>query len=60
MTGTIALTQTTTAATITIGHPAANALPLALLHQLCDQLASLKDKKDLRVVLIQTEGSGAF
>ena len=60
MTGTITLTQTTTVATITIGHPAANALPLALLHQLCDQLASLKDKKDLRVVLIQTEGSGAF
>ncbi|MGA1771653.1 MAG: enoyl-CoA hydratase/isomerase family protein [Flavobacteriaceae bacterium] len=60
MDGTITLTQNQAVATITVGHPAANALPLALLTKLSQTLKTVASDTKIHVVVLQTEGDGAF
>jgi methylglutaconyl-CoA hydratase len=47
-------------ATITFAHPKSNSLPAALLASLADAVSDAGRNADARVILIQSEGTGAF
>ena len=47
-------------ATITFSHPASNSFPSELLQQLTDELYSLSKNRDIAIIILQSEGSGAF
>jgi len=47
-------------ATIRFGHPKSNALPAALLRSLASTIAHAGARDDVRVLLLRSEGAGAF
>ena len=47
-------------ATVTFGHPAGNSFPGHLLKRLSDELAALSDDHSVSVIVLQSEGNGAF
>ena len=47
-------------ATITFGHPASNSFPGTLLHELTEAIKTLSHFPDVSVVVLQSEGNGAF
>lgn len=47
-------------ATITFSHPASNSFPSSLLQKLVDELNSTDKNKDVNVIILQSDGNGAF
>src|SRR5689334_14046456 len=47
-------------ATVTFGHPRSNSLPGALLTRLADTITSVGNDPDARVLILRSEGPGAF
>ena len=47
-------------ATIRFGHPKGNSLPGALLARLSETIAWVGKEPDTRVVVLRSEGTGAF
>lgn len=47
-------------ATITFSHPASNSFPSYLLQNLVDELNSTSSNKDVNIIILQSEGNGAF
>ncbi|MGL5111547.1 MAG: enoyl-CoA hydratase/isomerase family protein [Flavobacterium sp.] len=47
-------------ATLTFGHPASNSFPVNLLKELTTAIQALGNNDDIRAVVIQSEGEGAF
>lgn len=47
-------------AKVTFSHPASNSFPSSLLQQLTDELASLNRNESVTVIILQSEGTGAF
>ena len=47
-------------ATITFGHPASNSFPRELLDRLTSEFKSLSESQLVSVIVIQSQGSGAF
>lgn len=47
-------------ATVTFMHPKSNSLPASLLARLADEIHALGDNADARVVVLRSEGTGAF
>lgn len=47
-------------ATITFSHPASNSFPSSLLQQLVEELNAVSSNEDVNVVILQSEGNGAF
>ncbi len=47
-------------AKVTFSHPASNSFPSSLLQQLTDELASLNKNESVTVIILQSEGTGAF
>lgn len=47
-------------AKVTFSHPASNSFPSSLLQQLTDELASLNKNESVTIVVLQSEGTGAF
>lgn len=47
-------------ATITFSHPASNSFPSSLLQQLVDELNAVDKNDGVNVVILQSEGNGAF
>jgi methylglutaconyl-CoA hydratase len=47
-------------ATITFSHPASNSFPSSLLQKLVDELNSVSSNNAVNVVILQSEGTGAF
>ncbi|MDA0792711.1 MAG: enoyl-CoA hydratase/isomerase family protein [Bacteroidetes bacterium] len=45
---------------LTFGHPAGNSLPSLLLNQIAEALQVLQNDKDVRVIVIQSQGNKAF
>jgi methylglutaconyl-CoA hydratase len=58
--GTLSTTIDNNIATLTFGHPASNSFPGALLSQLADALQLISHNNDVAVVVLQSEGEGAF
>lgn len=47
-------------ATVTFGHPASNSFPRILLDRLTNELTFLSDNPDISVIVLKSEGNGAF
>jgi methylglutaconyl-CoA hydratase len=47
-------------ATIEFGHPASNSFPSELLQRLTDELNALSNNQDVNVIVLKSEGNGAF
>lgn len=47
-------------ATITFSHPASNSFPSSLLQKLVDELNAASSNNEVNVILLQSEGNGAF
>lgn len=47
-------------AVITFGHPAGNSFPLAQLDRLTQELKELQNNEKVSIILLQSEGTGAF
>lgn len=47
-------------ATITFSHPASNSFPSYLLQKLVDELNTVSSNETVNVILLQSEGNGAF
>ena len=47
-------------ATIEFGHPASNSFPSELLERLTNKLNELSGNDDVRVIILKSEGAGAF
>lgn len=47
-------------ATIEFGHPASNSFPSVLLQRLTDELNTLAKNPDINVIVLRSEGEGAF
>lgn len=47
-------------ATITFSHPASNSFPSSLLQKLVDELNAVDKNNDVNIVILQSEGTGAF
>lgn len=47
-------------AKVTFSHPASNSFPSSLLQELTDELASLNKNESVTVIILQSEGTGAF
>ncbi|WP_333808977.1 enoyl-CoA hydratase/isomerase family protein [Flavobacterium sp.] len=47
-------------AKVTFSHPASNSFPSSLLQQLTDELQSLHKNEDVTIIVLQSEGTGAF
>jgi methylglutaconyl-CoA hydratase len=47
-------------ATIEFGHPASNSFPAELLQRLTDELTLLSNNADVSVIVLKSEGEGAF
>lgn len=58
--GTVDITVADGVATVTFAHPKSNSLPGALLRQLAATFDSLASNDAARVILLQSEGPGAF
>ena len=58
--GTVRTTVLNGIATITFFHPRKNALPASILRQLTEAVDHVAENQDARVVIVQSEGGGAF
>lgn len=58
--GTVGVNVTGGIATITFFHPKRNALPAVILKQLAEAIDTTAANADVRVVIVQSEGAGAF
>lgn len=47
-------------AKVTFSHPASNSFPSPLLQQLTDELQALNKNEDVTIIVLQSEGTGAF
>lgn len=47
-------------ATVQFGHPASNSFPRVLLDRLTNELTFLSDNPDISVIVLKSEGNGAF
>jgi len=47
-------------ATVTFGHPASNSFPSELLQKLTDELNSLSNNNEVSLVILKSQGEGAF
>lgn len=47
-------------ATVTFGHPASNSFPSELLQKLTDELNSLSTTKEVSLIVLKSQGEGAF
>ncbi|WPR72428.1 enoyl-CoA hydratase/isomerase family protein [Flavobacterium sp. NG2] len=47
-------------ATLTFGHPASNSFPRNLLDQLTEQINTLSTNQEVSVIVLQSQGNGAF
>jgi len=47
-------------AKVTFSHPASNSFPSSLLQQLTDELKSLNKNENVTIIVLQSEGTGAF
>lgn len=58
--GTLTVTITGTIATLTFGHPASNSFPKTLLQQLTAAIDEVSRNVVVKVVVLQSEGTGVF
>ena len=58
--GTVTLTVNNRIATVTFFHPKRNALPAAILRQLVEAIDAAAANADVRVIILASEGGGAF
>jgi methylglutaconyl-CoA hydratase len=58
--GTVTVNVGNGIATVTFFHPKRNALPAAILRQLTEAIDSTATNPDVRVVVLQSKGTGAF
>ena len=58
--GTVAVAVNNGIATVTFFHPKRNALPATILRQLAEAIDGLAGNPDARVVILTSEGTGAF
>jgi methylglutaconyl-CoA hydratase len=47
-------------AKVTFSHPASNSFPSSLLQQLTDELQALNKNEEVTIIVLQSEGTGAF
>lgn len=47
-------------AKVTFSHPASNSFPSSLLQQLTDELQSLNKNENVTIIVLQSDGTGAF
>src|SRR6187431_2566427 len=47
-------------ATVQFGHPASNSFPRVLLDRLTNELTFLSDNPEISVIILKSEGTGAF
>jgi len=47
-------------ATVQFGHPASNSFPRVLLDRLTNELSYLSDNEEISVIILKSEGTGAF
>ncbi|HSD09014.1 enoyl-CoA hydratase/isomerase family protein [Flavobacterium sp.] len=47
-------------ATVQFGHPASNSFPRVLLDRLTNELSYLSDNEEVSVIILKSEGTGAF
>lgn len=59
-TGSLFTTIENKMATVSFGHPSSNSFPRELLDRLTNEFAVLSMNPDVTVIIIQSEGSGAF
>ncbi len=59
-TGSLTTTINSAVATLTFGHPASNSFPRVLLDQLTEALKAMSNNPEVSVIVIQSEGEGAF
>ena len=58
--GTLTTTITNRVATLSFAHPASNSFPRVLLNQLTTQINDLSTNPEVGVIILKSEGSGAF
>src|SRR5690349_1898076 len=58
--GTVATEVADGVGTVRFGHPKSNSLPGALLAQIADAVRTMGDASDVRVIVLRSEGDGAF
>jgi len=58
--GTLLTTIDNRIATVQFGHPASNSFPRILLDRLTNELTFLSDNPEVSVIIIKSEGTGAF
>ena len=58
--GTVTLTVNNGIATVTFFHPKRNALPAHILRQLADAIDTAGSHPDARIIILASEGTGAF
>jgi methylglutaconyl-CoA hydratase len=58
--GTLLTTIENKIATVQFGHPASNSFPRVLLDRLTNELTFLSDNPEISVVVLKSEGTGAF
>jgi len=58
--GTLLTTIENKIATVQFGHPASNSFPRVLLDRLTNELLYLSDNDEISVIVLKSEGSGAF
>ena len=58
--GTLLTTIEDKIATVQFGHPASNSFPRVLLDRLTNELTFLSDNPEISVIVLQSEGTGAF
>jgi methylglutaconyl-CoA hydratase len=58
--GTVTTTVANGIATITFFHPKKNSLPAPILRQLAEAIDNVAERADARVVILASEGTGAF
>lgn len=58
--GTLLTTIENKIATVQFGHPASNSFPRVLLDRLTNELTFLSDNPEISVIVLKSEGTGAF
>lgn len=58
--GTLQTSITNKIATITFAHPASNSFPSNLLQRLTDELNTLSNNNNISLIVLKSEGNGAF
>jgi len=58
--GTLLTTLENKIATVQFGHPASNSFPRVLLDRLTNELTFLNDNPEISVIVLKSEGNGAF